>query len=291
MRIARDHPEYETLALALGGRADRVASAFAVGPTQVVVDSVVERRHVSLTFTRVSRDEPLDDEPELEPWAEPFDVPDGATEWETTRKYPQLAYITNCPGCRDGQEEYLSTTTRADGTTDTVVGYRSCSICSGSLRCSAVPVIKVILEGETATRVLERAELPIELLIEVGEGFDDGVLVFEETDVMLEPRGTGGVGAYRGRGPRVDAEVDDCIDELLVERREALGDAKCHRQRLRVLSVPIYRVLEQGGDECWVYRNELWHPKRAALLSPLTRSLIAFVCIAAFVALLVASAC
>lgn len=245
-------------AWAAGGGARRVVGATAVGPFQVVHRAIVEQRSVTYRYEPAARGMTAEQRPAVDPWTLPFDVPEAEDSWSEDRSLEKLKTAVLCD-CGDGTETYSIETPSVSGTGPTTrLETRTCSVCGGSARVFAIPEVRAALAERTESRVLEGEELPVDLLIEVGESFDDGERVYHEEGETIRPR-SGGDGAYRAQTPRVSVEVSAIIDRLVSEAREGQGgETKIHRESVEVLQVPIFRLSLAGGRTAFLYRGKPW---------------------------------
>ncbi len=185
---------------------------------------------------------------------------------------------STCGG--DGRENKTRTVTRtnAQGQTESTTEHytETCSRCSGSGRvtcstcggdgqitcptCNGARQLKHFLELRVSYRtsvydnIIEKTDLPNDLIAGA-----TGVVIHAEEEDRLEPA-TAAVqdGPYRGGG-RVNAEVNEAINRLIVSHPTPRGQ-KLHRQSLMVRSVPVYEAHYTWGKETrrfWVYGTDL----------------------------------
>lgn len=263
------------------GQSALVVDAAAIGPVQVVHRAVVERRTLTYRYVSAPKGSPTEDALVVDPWALPFDVPTDDESWSERRTLDDQKRAVPCE-CGTGTETYAIETQSTNGLGQGSVRWdtRTCSRCAGTARVYSIPEVEVELAEHTDSRVLEREELPVNLLIEVGESLDDGDRIFHEQGEALSPR-SGGGGAYRDQGPRVSEEVSTIVDQLLNGGREKYAEhGTIHRESIEVLQVPVFRVSFAGGGTGLLYRGKPWKAPRSPALGRATRrALVGAMCL------------
>jgi hypothetical protein len=132
-------------------------------------------------------------------------------------------------------------------------GEVECETCEGTGEVRRFEVIEVVWRNEVTERVLEKTDLPDELLPDV-----EGVVVLCEEDKKLEPGFGGGDGPFRGGAQRVNLEVDDAVNDLLAAAVFEKGP-KLRRQRVTVRAVPVWEAHYTWGREerrFWVFGTD-----------------------------------
>jgi len=268
---------------ASGGRRGEVSHVVAAGPLQVVLHTRYELRTHDVIFERAEGPVDYADVvrlPSVDPWSVEHEADIGAAKSIQRIRIDGSARVIECPPCgRTGSEScpicHGGGTVQSAGGPGGRARNETCGRCRGSgnvpcLTCEgrryvrATPQVEIETGTHISTRVLESEELPVELLIQIGETHDDGKVIFEEEGdpIPMRARGSG----YRGQANRVSAPVDAKIEELL---SESLFDDRyeVHGQRLEVQQVPVYRLDLAGGHRGWAYGEPplAWGEKRAIL--------------------------
>lgn len=134
-------------------------------------------------------------------------------------------------------------------------GIATCRECDGQKQVVSFQQLRVVWKCHVARRVLEQTALPDDLLRNAS-----GELAYEETEPAIDVVHDGGGGPFRGARTRVNALVNDAINELLVSQQPPPG-ARLLKQRVIVRSVPVDEVTYRWAGATrafWVYGTERW---------------------------------
>jgi hypothetical protein len=215
-------------------------------------------------------------------WELGVERPDDFVDDAIRVEVPHTSVVERCPSCRgrgvvpcgscggdgkvtrtervsagSGQRHHHHTrTTKVTCSVCRGSGEVGCETCEGTGDVRRFEVVEVVWKNVISERVIEKTDLPDELLPDV-----EGVEVLCEEEKRLEPGtgGGGGGGPFRGGLERVNAEVDAAVNELLEEAAFGKG-TKLRRQRVTVRAVPVWEArYAWGRDErrFWVFGTDL----------------------------------
>lgn len=267
------------------GSEDPIDDAVGVGPKRLVLTSHYEERGVRYRIRkRMERSE--HEQPAPDPWhVELVHAFDAAVDSEISQELDDVEVVRRCPTCGDskwrncgscGGSGETSSYNASTGSTTT----SSCGACggSGSLHCGKCdegifygrPTVWSRIREVEVVRVLESTELPLEVLFDVMDGDDGGVVLAEQSArpriERFEPPATHG--GYRDAARKHDTHLTNIAAEMLAEPNVP-DDARLRYQCLETTMVPAWAVRFASGSEVVLYGDPpKCHPS-TALRTPL----------------------
>lgn len=238
-----------------------IHEVLAVGPTQVILESTVERRGVEYEIVQANTAPDVQDAGP-DPWEVSLQHAEGRPLGSKVRAHlPNVKVHKDCGLCSrsgemvclacggDGQVpngDSTATCGRCRGR-----GQVRCDSCGGSGGVMGTPTVWSSIELHRELRVIEASELPMEVFLELQNRTRDSVLVHAQEDARIEGlRRSMGYRDDPTHGP--DARLHTVVGAMAAAPGVEPGD-RIVRQRLEVRQVPVFQLQLAGGEPLFVY--------------------------------------
>lgn len=253
-----------------------IHEVLAVGPTQVILESTVERRGVEYEIVRANTAPDVQDAGP-DPWSVLLQHPEGYPLGSKVRSHlPSMKVHKDCGMCSrsgemvclgcggDGQVpngDSTATCGRCRGR-----GQVRCDSCGGSGGVMGTPTVWSSIELHRELRVVEASELPMEVFLELQNRTRDSVLVHAQEDARIEGlRRSMGYRDDATHGP--DARLHSVVGAMAAAPGVEPGD-RIVRQRLEVRQVPVFQLVLGAGEPVFVYGDPPRLSPEHAFVSP-----------------------
>lgn len=266
-----------------------IDDVLAVGPTQVVLESVFERRGVRYALRRAP-DKPAVPAVGPDPWSVTLEHPSSPVlRRELTLQLPGTLHM-ECSVCGTSGEMHClrcggSGYSSEGGGTESCFHCRArglvvCDTCDGSGGVLGEPTVWSLLDRHREVRTVEDEALPMDVFFALhgartqrsdatdGGGSSDGsVVIHEQTGERVHA-------LQRSQGYRDDAlhGAEARLHQVVGKLAAAPGvpsTDRIHRQRLEVRQVPVYQVCLRNGESVFIYGDPLQLSPPETLLTPL----------------------
>lgn len=252
-----------------------IEDVLAVGPTQVILESTVERRGVEYEITYANTAPDIQDAGP-DPWQTALEHPAGQPVGSKVRaRLPDVRVHKDCglcsrmgemvcPACGgDGQVRDGDSTARCGRCRGR--GQVQCDSCGGSGGVMGTPTVWSSIELHRELRVIEASELPMEVFLELQNRTTDSVLMHAQQDTRIE-------GLRRSMGYRDDAthgpeaRLHTVVGAMAAAPGVEPGD-RIVRQRLEVRQVPVFQLVLANQEPIFVYGDPPRLSPEGALVS------------------------
>ena len=244
----------------------------AVGPTQVILESLYERRGVRYEL-RAARGRPERPGEGPDPWSVTLEHPEGARlGHEVKQRLANATVHMDCTLCQStGQMNCVrcggTGSTDEGGSTQACFGcggrgYVRCDTCDGAGGVLGEPTVWSVLSRHREVRTLEDLGLPMDVFFALHDGAsgrdtegDGGGLIHVQEGERVHT-------LQRAQGYRDDARhgassaLHRAVEKLAAEPG-VTGNDRIHHQRLEVRQVPVYALILRGGESVFVYGEPL----------------------------------
>lgn len=238
-----------------------IRDVLAVGPTQVILESTVERRGVEYEIHAASTAPDVQDRGP-DPWDTPLRLPGGQPLGSKVRaQLPSIRVHKDCGLCSrsgemvcmacggDGQVRDGDSTARCGSCRGR--GQVRCDSCNGSGGVMGTPTVWSSIELHRELRVIEASELPMDVFLELQNQARDSVLMHTQEDRRID-------GLRRSMGYRDDAmqgpeaRLHSVVGAMAAAPGVEPGD-RILRQRLEVRQVPVFQLVLSDQEPVFVY--------------------------------------